>query len=1242
MSVSKCRFAIDRGGTFTDVFAQVPVAPGFVVLKLLSVNPSAYADAPTEGIRRVLQLVTGAPITGRIPCDRIESIRMGTTVATNALLERRGVPTALVITRGFHDLLAIGTQARPDLFALAIRKAQQIYARVIECDERVRVVPLSGAAARDPHVLAPLRTVQSATGDTVEVLVEPDLGALRAQLVAARAAGVDSVAVVLMHSYAYPDHERLVGALARELGFRHVSLSCETVDSIRIVQRGFTTSVDAYLTPLVRDYVAQFRQGFENLDSVAVSFMKSDGGLCPVADFNGFSSILSGPAGGVVGYAKTAFDPAERTPVIAFDMGGTSTDVSRYDGEFHHVFETQTAGVHILAPQLEISTVAAGGGSRLFFRAGLFLVGPESAGANPGPACYGRGGPLAITDANLLLGRLQPQHFPRVFGASGAEPLDPAASCALVERELLPAINEFAAATGGAPRSVEEIALGFVRVANEAMCRPIRALMQRYGLSAARHALAAFGSAGPQHACALARALGVPRVEIHRHCGVLSAFGIGLADSVREAQRVMAVAYSATAGADYDAMFEAMAAPLRESLLREGIAPSNVVVHRFLHLRYRGTDTAIMVPRPADGDYPNAFVRLHTQEYGFWLHDRPLEIDHVRVRVVGRSSVDAHAASGSHAAAGAAGGSGAPLETVRCFFDGGWADTPVFDLDRLPAGTRLQGPCLILLPTSTAVIEPGCEALVTPNGSLQVLIDTSGAASSSLASKAVTTAYDIVQLSVFTHRFMSVAEQMGNVLRRTAISVNIKERLDFSCALFAPDGKLVANGPAIPVHIGSMQSAVRFQIEHLGGEWRDGDVIMSNHPEAGGTHLPDITVITPVFHEKRPVFFVASRGHHADIGGISPGSMPPFSKSLGEEGVCFKSVRIVRDGVFDDEGVARVLTTPPMPGVPATRLLNDNLSDLKAMVAANQRGILLVRQLIDEYSLPVVQAYMAHVQQAAADAVRSMLAKIGERVAAERGEPDARIVQVQSTDNMDCGTPISLRLTIDRDKRSAFLDFSGTGEQVITNINAPQSVTIAAVIYSLRCLVDEDIPLNSGCLDPVTIHIPKGSILSPSDDAAVVGGNVLTSQRVTDVVLTAFGAAANSMGDMSNFTFGTSTSGYYETIGGGSGAGPTWDGASGVQTHMTNTRITDPEVVERRFPVLLKRFQFRHGSGGDGAHRGGDGLIRELQFLAPMTASILSERRSRSPHGFAGGEDAAAGLNLLHRARDNRTINITG
>jgi 5-oxoprolinase (ATP-hydrolysing) len=878
--------------------------------------------------------------------------------------------------------------------------------------------------------------------------------------------------------------------------------------------------------------------------------------------------------------------------------------------------------------------VAAGGGSRLYFRAGMFLVGPGERRRAARSGCYGRGGPLAVTDANLLLGRLQPQHFPRVFGASGAEPLSREAARALFERELLPAIAAFQ------PMSLEDAALGFLRVANEAMCRPIRALMQRYGLAAATHTLGAFGSAGPQHACAIARALGVPRVEIHRHCGVLSAFGIGLADSVREAQRVVAQTYDASTAASWDATFDEMAAPLRESIAREGIAAERIVVQRFLNLRYRGSDTAIMIARPDDLDYASAFVASHRQQYGFLLHNRPLEIDHVRVRVVGQSAVNADDDTGRASDVNPAGGAVA-IETVRCYFDdgAGWLDTPIYELAKMRVGESVRGPCHVLLQTSTAVIEPHCEARVTSSGNLSVEIDVGTSTSTSTSTTGVDC--DLIQMSVFSHRFMAIAEQMGYMLRRTAISVNIKERLDFSCALFSADGSLVANAPHLPVHLGAMSDAVRWQIAHLGAEWRDGDVVMSNHPEAGGSHLPDITVITAVFHDGKPVFFVASRGHHADVGGISPGSVPPHSKTLAEEGVGFLSVRIVRDGQFDDDGVTALLTTPPAPGIPGTRCLHDCLSDLKAMVAANNRGILLVKQLIDEYSLPVVQAYMAHVQRAAADAVRAMLGGIAARVAAERGEPDARRVVVQSTDHMDCGAPIALRLTIDRDTNSAHFDFEGTGAQVIGNINAPRAVAYSAIIYSLRALVKEEIPLNSGCLEPVTIAIPRNSLLWPSVDAAVVGGNVLTSQRVTDVVLAAFGALANSMGDMSNLTFGDENSAYYETIGGGSGAGRTFDGASGVQCHMTNTKLTDPEIVERRFPVLVRRFELRHGSGGEGEFRGGDGLVREIEFLKPMTVSILSERRSLAPHGANGGGDGARGLNLLHRP-DGRTINITG
>ncbi|KAI8475487.1 MAG: Hydantoinase B/oxoprolinase-domain-containing protein [Monoraphidium minutum] len=1312
-------FSIDRGGTFTDVFAQVPDGSGgstYRVLKLLSEDPSNYPDAPREGIRRILEEVTGTPHPRALPLDtaRVGSIRMGTTVATNALLERKGERCALVVSQGFPDLLHIANQSRPDIFDLRIRCPDNLYEAVVEVDEAV-CLPLTDEegprngrdAAENARRYPPGGpVVTGVTGEPVCVRRPPDLAALRADLSRVAAAGIASLAVVLKHAAIFPDHEVAVGRLAREMGFTQVSLSHEVMPMVKMVPRGFTAAADAYLTPHIlrqasprprgcgrSPYIQTFQSGFDaGLKDVQVLFMQSDGGLASVDGFSGHKAILSGPAGGYVGYALTtrwhdargsgggggggggaARAAAAASAVIGFDMGGTSTDVSRYAGSYEHVFETTTAGVTIQAPQLDINTVAAGGGSRLHFRAGLFVVGPDrraaknrherisnscdmGAGAHPGPVCYKKGGHLAITDANLVLGRILPEFFPKIFGPGEDEPLD-AAGAAAALASLASEVNDHEAAGGKPPKSADEVAMGFVRVANEAMCRPIRALTQMKGYDAAAHVLACFGGAGGQHACAIAAALGMRTIFrlYKRYAGILSAVGIHLADIVQEAQEPAA----ALLGGDESlqqlaARLDALHAAAVGKLQGQGFAADQIKVERFLNLRYQGTDVAVMTPwdpsapPAAGGDPAAAFAAAYQREFGFVLA-RPVAVDDVRVRATGRSAE----LPGAKAAAAAPGPLPAPLVTASAYFEtGGRQPTPAYGLGALSAGHVVSGPAILIDAISTVVVEPGWDAFVTAEGNVR--IDRSEAAGGGAAPEAAAAAgagdvdCDPIQLAIFSHRFMGIAEQMGRVLQRTSISVNIKERLDFSCALFGPDGALVANAPHLPVHLGAMSEAVRFQVRYYGpsgpGEAEglsEGDVLLSNHPQlAGGSHLPDITVITPVFERGVIVFFVASRGHHADIGGISPGSMPPASKLLAEEGAAIVSFKVVRGGAFQEAGITELLMAPgklaaTIPGCSGTRNLSDNLSDLKAQVAANTKGIALVGDLIREHGLGVVQAYMGFIQANAEGAVREMLRGFS----LKQGLPEVGTVTAE--DQMDDGSPIRLAVTIDRSDGSATFDFEGTGPEVYGNCNAPPAVAYSAIIYALRCMVTRDVPLNQGCLAPIRVIIPPHCLLNPSPEAAVVGGNVLTSQRVTDVVLKAFGAAAASQGCMNNFTFGDEGMGYYETIAGGAGAGPGWHGRSGVHTHMTNTRITDPEILERRYPVVLRAFKLRPGSGGAGAWRGGDGVVREIEFLRPLTAGILSERRAVAPFGLAGGGPAAKGVNILVRA-DGRRVNLGG
>lgn len=1233
----KLRFCIDRGGTFTDIYAEIPGQSEGRVMKLLSVDPSNYDDAPIEGIRRILEEFTGKkiPRTSKIPTDKIEWIRMGTTVATNALLERKGERIALCVTKGFRDLLQIGNQARPNIFDLTVSKPSNLYEEVIEVDERVELV----MDKADASAYSSASVVKGVSGELVKVVKPLNEESLKPLLKGLLEKGISCLAVVLMHSYTYPQHEVIVEKLAASLGFRHVSLSSALTPMVRAVPRGLTASVDAYLSPVIKEYLSGFISKFdEGLGKVNVLFMQSDGGLAPESRFSGHKAVLSGPAGGVVGYSQTIFGHETKKPLIGFDMGGTSTDVSRYAGSFEQVLETQIAGAIIQAPQLDINTVAAGGGSKLKFQFGAFRVGPESVGAHPGPVCYRKGGELAVTDANLILGFVIPDYFPSIFGPEEDQPLDIKATREEFEK-LAKQINSYRKSQDQSAKdmTVEEIAQGFVNVANETMCRPIRQLTEMKGHETRNHSLACFGGAGPQHACAIARSLGMREVLIHRFCGILSAYGMGLADVIEEAQEPYSAVYNLESVQEASRREAYLLKHVKQKLQDQGFKEENITMETYLNLRYEGTDTAIMVKKQINedgsaGDYAVEFVKLFQQEYGFKLQNRNILVCDVRIRGIGVTNILKPRAleRGLHA----------PKVDghYKVYFETGWHDTPLFKLEDLGYGHVMPGPAIIMNGNSTVIVEPNCKAIITKYGNIKIEIE-----STSCTVKVSEKVADVVQLSIFNHRFMGIAEQMGRTLQRTSISTNIKERLDFSCALFGPDGGLVANAPHVPVHLGAMSSTVQWQLNYWGDNLHEGDVLVTNHPCAGGSHLPDITVITPVFDNGKLVFFVASRGHHAEIGGITPGSMPPFSKSIWEEGAAIKAFKLVEKGIFQEEGIIKLLKFPcsdeSVHSIPGTRRLQDNLSDLRAQVAANQRGISLIKELIEQYGLDTVQAYMTYVQVNAEEAVREMLKSVAARVSAKHVDRDSLIIEEE--DYMDDGSMIHLKLSINLEKGEAVFDFSGTSPEVYGNWNAPEAVTAAAVIYCLRCLVNVDIPLNQGCLAPVKIHIPLGSFLSPSDKAAVVGGNVLTSQRITDVVLTALQACACSQGCMNNLTFGDDTFGYYETIGGGSGAGPTWDGTSGIQCHMTNTRMTDPEIFEQRYPVVLHEFGLRENSGGAGIHRGGDGLVREIEFRRPVVVSILSERRVHAPRGLKGGKDGARGINYLI-TKDKRRVYLGG
>ena len=1246
------RFSIDRGGTFTDVYAEVPGESGFRVVKLLSEDPQNYPDAPREGMRRILEAVTGETFPKEsFNADKIEWIRMGTTVATNALLERKGAKTTLVTTKGFRDLLQIGNQSRPNIFDLEISKLDLLYEEVVEVDERVRFVREDEKSSHDSG----LEIVEGTTGEKFAVLAKPDLAVVRQELNAVFEKGIRAVAVVFLHAYAFPEHERQIGVIAREIGFEQISLSHEVMPMVKMVARGDTTTVDAYLTPHIRNYLQSFRSGFsDNLEKTQLLFMQSDGGLTDSGKFKGSNAILSGPAGGVVGYAVTT-DLGQ--PVIGFDMGGTSTDVSRYGDDYELVHETETAGVRIQAPQMHIKTVAAGGGSRLFFRNGLFEVGPESAGAHPGPVCYRKEGYLAVTDANLVLGRLHPQYFPKIFGPNENEALDLDASRNAFEK-ITAEINEYSKERELPEMSLEEVALGFLRVANEVMVRPIREISVMRGFDIKEHALACFGGAGGQHACSIARELGISKIFIHRFSGILSAYGMGLADIVVEKQEPSA--HVLPENKENDVLknllknLEKLSSDAKTELLAQGYKAEQIEIKRYLNLRYQGTDTALMISEPDEvsnydtgntncelgisessselqknttkfPDYVSAFRQTYLREFGFDLTGREIIVDDLRVRAVAKSpGLQKYPLAKKDGTPGA-------VEQTKCYFMsessgcGAWQETPIYRLENLGAGQQLRGPVIVMQNTSTILVEPGCSAEITEYGDVVLSVETR-------TFREIGTQADPVQVSIFGNLFMSIAEQMGRTLQRTAISTNIKERHDFSCAIFDETGGLVANAPHQPVHLGAMSEAVRQQVKLQGRTLKVGDVLLTNHPIAGGSHLPDITVVTPVWQNGEAIFYIASRGHHADIGGISPGSMPPFSRTLKEEGACIKTFKLVENGIFNEAGITELLLAPGKitrkPGEPAisgTRLLSDNLSDLKAQVAANQRGVDLLLEMVEHYSLEVVQAYMHHIQTNAEEAVGSMLKALSVR------EGLAEVDTVKANDFLDDGSEIVLLLTIDHRDGSAIFDFSGTGPEIWGNLNAPRAVTHSAILYSLRCLIDQEIPLNQGCLNPIQIIIEDGSLLAPSENAAVVGGNVLTSQRITDVILKAFRACAASQGCMNNFTFGNENFGYYETMGGGAGAGPHWHGQSGVHTHMTNTRITDPEILERRYPVMLREFSVRKNSGGSGKFIGGDGLVREVEFLEPLNAAILSERRVHKPYGLNGGEPGKSGLNLFFR-----------
>lgn len=1228
------QIAIDRGGTFCDVIAKIPNQPDYV-FKLLSVDPNNYNDAPTEGIRRVLERAhnVSIPKSQKLKLDSIASIRMGTTVATNALLERKGANVALITTKGFKDVLAIGNQTRPNIFDLTAKKLGQLYQAVVEIDERVTIESFSeggGDHLPVPDVTSDAQLVKGDTGEVIRVLRKPDYAVVTKQLTELWAQGsVKTLALCLLHSYAYPEHESAIAKIARDIGFQ-VSVSHQLQPMIGMVNRTSSTVADAYLSPVITEYLEGFGSGFEGgLDAFGnkLLFMQSNGGLCPWYKFTGLKAILSGPAGGMVGYGATCYDSSATgtsKATIGFDAGGTSTDVSRYSGSLEHIYETVVSEVSLQTPQLDISTVAAGGGSMLFWKNGMFVVGPESAGSDPGPACYRKGGPLTVTDANLFLGRLVPEFFPKIFGPNQDESLDYELTCKKF-RELTEQINQD---QGPANQlTAEEVASGFLKVAVESMARPIRNLTEAKGFSTAEHNLACFGGSGGQFSVSLSKSLGISHVAIHKYSSLLSAYGIFLADIVIEKQSPASFVFKQENYAQIDQKINTLVSQAYSDYNEQGLSDLSTRVEVFLNMRYVGSDTHLLIPK-VEGAYDasDRFIKRHTSEFGFSL-DRDVLVDDVQVLLIVESQdkqvhnpyEEFNNLTSSKVLAGSD-------FNKKIYFEGsGWNNSPIFQLPDLQVGSIIEGPAVIIDNTQTILVEPRSKAAILSN---HILILVEQEEKPSLSADVV----DPIQLSVFGHRFMSIAEQMGRTLQQTAISTNIKERLDFSCALFDKNGDLVANAPHVPIHLGAMSFAVKAQRQIWDGKLKHGDVLVSNHPSAGGSHLPDITVITPVLDKNNnPIFWTASRGHHADIGSISAGSMPPNSKTIFDEGAAIVTHKLCSDGKFDEEGITKILLEEPAkyPGGSGTRTLSDNISDLKAQVSANHKGITLLERLVDEFGYNVIDLYMGAIQSTAEIAVRNLL-----KLAYEKFDGQ----DIEAVDYLDDGTPIAVKITIDPATGDSVFDFSESGDEIYGNLNAPKAILYSAVLYVLRSLISSDIPLNNGCLRPIKFITREGSIVNPSNEAAVVGGNVETTQRIVDVMLKAFEAAAASQGTCNNFTFGISDKennisfGYYETICGGSGAGPTWDGQSVVQCHTTNTRITDTELFEKRYPVILHEYSIRKGSGGDGAHKGGDGVIRDIEFTYPgLEVSCLMERRSLAPFGLLGGDSGKRGVNYWYR-----------
>ncbi|WP_262690963.1 hydantoinase B/oxoprolinase family protein [Kordiimonas aestuarii] len=1151
-------FWIDRGGTFTDIVARHPDG-SLTSHKYLSEAPGQYDDAAVHAMRDIMNVPLDAPF----PADKVAAIKMGTTVATNALLERDGEATLLMITKGFRDALLIGQQHRADLFALKPTRPEPLYSDIVEATERLQA---------DGTVLTPL-----------------DEDACRTALEAAYRKGLRSVAITFVHGYRHTAHEARAGEIAADIGFTQISMSHKVSPLMKLVPRGDTTVADAYLSPILRRYVNQVQSA---VGDTPLYFMQSNGGLAAANAFEGKDAVLSGPAGGIVGAAKSGAR-ADVTHLIGFDMGGTSTDVSHYAGEYERVFDTVVAGVRMTVPMMDIHTVAAGGGSICSVRDGRFQVGPASAGAYPGPAAYGRGGPVTVTDCNVLLGKLQPDLFPAVFGEKGDAALDFDAATAGFKK-----LQSQLEADSGITMSIYEMAEGFLRVAVEHMARAIKKVSVMRGHDIKKYGLLTFGGAGGQHACLVADALGITKVVVPPFSGVLSALGMGLAD-----QRVIEEQALECPLEDAGTINRAaghVATRAADALTAQGVEKRRQHMHTSVRLKYQGTDTTLSVPLAQASEMRAAFEAAHQQSFGFTEKDQTIIAEAVEAEAVGGAATTALNIT-------APGKDRKAAHTRRFFANGAMQDAGVYDRAALQPGHSITGPAIVLENGGTTLVEPGWSAELSPDDTL-MLSRTQEKTQAAIDTDSV----DPIMLEIFNNLFMSVAEEMGGVLAKTAHSVNVKERLDFSCAVFDTDGQLIANAPHMPVHLGSMGESVSAIMDARKGTMKPGDVFMLNDPMAGGTHLPDITVVTPVFlkQDKAPGFYVASRGHHADVGGLSPGSMPPHSRTLQEEGIRFANFHLVKEGHFMERDVKAALASGPYPA----RNISQNLADLKAQIAANERGAAQVARLVGEFGADVVTAYMGHVQDNAEEAVRRVIAKL------EDGEARYK---------MDCGAEVSVRLTVHQHTREVSVDFTGTSTTQANNFNAPLAVTKAAVLYVFRTLTGEDIPLNAGCLKPIRLTVPDGCMLNPKAGAAVVAGNVETSQIVTNALFLATRTMAGAQGTMNNLTFGNDRYQYYETIAGGTGAGNGFDGTDAIQSHMTNSRLTDAEVMEWRYPVLIEEFGVREGSGGEGRWHGGNGARRTIRFLEDMELAILSGHRAEGPPGLGGGARGMPGVTTV-------------